>query len=777
MSISSTNRKAGPYACNGATVAFPFAFKVFNTADVRVVLTDANEAESDLVLGTNYTVTLNADQDANPGGAVTTVATYATGNLITLTSKLENLQPVTLTNQGGFYPRVINNALDRLTILVQQVVEQVSRAVKVPISSGLTPDQLIADLYAVEANAGNSAAAAANSAANAAASAAAAAATLDNFDDRYLGQKTANPTTDNDGNALQIGALYYNTVEGVMRVYTGTGWIDAATGVNSDDVAFLAAGIGAVIRTVKDKLGESVSVKDFGAVGNGVAPDTAAVQTCLTANAGKTVLFPPGTYKLNTITVPANTFVFAYGATLDFSASDQKGVVFANGGGMFGGTVVGIGGTVFGNGTGIYAAGVDNSPSAPTYIKCPIIRDVTVRDFRYHGILFEFARHGYVDNCVVHTCGYGGIGGISVDYVNFDNNIVHDIAGAGAPDTYGVILSSWENSLTASPRSTNCAIRNNTIYNVPNWEGIDTHGGTQISITGNIVSNCRFGIAVVGGDTLGVTDRGAKDITVTGNTVIGRNDGACITVAGTNPEYASGVVVSGNTLKDGGQAGNTSSGSIRAYNCYNLTISGNSIQTPYVYGINLIQNIGACTVSGNTIVDARDNTQQYPACIAITANAVSASIFGNTFGYVSSGVGTYVSVLSISIGAALTGLDIDIGRNSFRGITSSTLTYNEATSTGVNAAGLTIARGRAQVPLTNLASCSLAVIFPERFPVSIPKIILTRAGSPVPGSVQKAAIIETYAPSAGGFGILARPYDLTTFGGSGTLEVDWVATV
>lgn len=312
MSISSSTRKAGPFACNGSTVAFPFSFKVFAAADVRVVLTDANEAESDLVLGTNYTVALNADQDANPGGTVTTVATYATGYLITLTSQVQNLQPVTLTNQGGFYPKVINTALDRLTILVQQVVEQVGRAVKTPISSGLTPDQLVADLYAVEVNAGNSAAAAANSAANAAASAAAAAAVLDNFDDRYLGEKTSDPTLDNDGNPLATGALYFNTVSGVMRVYSGTGWIDAAMGVNSDDVAYQAPVAGAASRTVQDKLHESISVKDFGAKGDGVANDTSAIQSAL--NSGATaIFFPAGTYNISGITVPSTIKAF-YGA-------------------------------------------------------------------------------------------------------------------------------------------------------------------------------------------------------------------------------------------------------------------------------------------------------------------------------------------------------------------------------------------------------------------------------------------------------------------------------
>lgn len=175
MSISSSTRKAGPYSCNGSTVAFPFAFKVFTTADVRVVLTDTNAVESDLVLGTNYTVALNADQDANPGGTVTTTATYATGYKITLTSQVQNLQPVTLTNQGGFYPKVINDALDRLTIMAQQLAEQVGRAVKTSISSSSTPDQLLSDIGAAVTNASNSATAAAGSATNSANSATASA--------------------------------------------------------------------------------------------------------------------------------------------------------------------------------------------------------------------------------------------------------------------------------------------------------------------------------------------------------------------------------------------------------------------------------------------------------------------------------------------------------------------------------------------------------------------------------------------------------------------------
>ena len=726
MSISSSTRKAGPYTGNGVTTAFPFAFKVFSSSDVRVVRTDLSGIESDLTLTADYTVTLNADQDSDPGGTVTLVTAAETGYKTTLASQVDELQPVVLTNAGGFYPRVINDALDRLTIMVQQLSEKLSRSLKYSISSPLG--------------------------------------------DSALPAPVANNIIGWDSSAS--GFQNYAPVDNMLLSATL-----AASG-GSSLIGFRNSGTGAVTRTTQDKMRESVSVKDFGAVGNGVAIDTAAVQACLTAGAGKVVVFPAGhTFKLGKLNVPANTYIQSHGATLDFSAADVDGLVFANGGGISGGTLIGFGGTVFGGGSGIKVSGTDNDPLPPTYVTHPVIEGVTIRDFRYHGIFAEFAQHGSVKNCHIHTCGYAGIGGICVNYIDIDGNTIHDIAGTGAPDTYGIFLSALESTETAHPRSTHCTVVNNIIYNVPNWEGIDTHGGTQISIIGNILSNCRFGIAVVGGDTLGVLSRGAKDIVVSGNTVVGRSDGACITVSGTTPEYASGVVVSGNVLKDGGQAGSTASGAIRVYNCYNITITGNSIQTPYVFGINLIQNISASTISGNTIVDVRDNINSSPSCIAVTSHSVCASIFGNTFVYASSGVGIYVSVLSISIFTALTGLDIDIGRNAFRGISATTLNYYEGTSTGVNASGLTVASGRVQLLLTNVASNGVSVTFPERFPVASPRITMQRVGTPVPGSVLKSPQLETNSVAATGFGITARPYDLTTFGGSGTLEIDWTATV
>ena len=79
-----------------------------------------------------------------------------------------------------------------------------------------------------------------------------------------------------------------------------------ATPANINAVAtYTSTGTGAVSRLVSSKLGDVVSVKDFGAVGNGVADDTAAIQAAL--NASNDVFLPSGTYNFTTLIVRQNT--------------------------------------------------------------------------------------------------------------------------------------------------------------------------------------------------------------------------------------------------------------------------------------------------------------------------------------------------------------------------------------------------------------------------------------------------------------------------------------
>ena len=90
--------------------------------------------------------------------------------------------------------------------------------------------------------AATSATSAASSATSAASSAASALAAFDNFDDTYLGAKASDPTTDNDGDALNGGDLYYNTTSNVMKVYTGSAWVIAYVPGDAANITSSATG-------------------------------------------------------------------------------------------------------------------------------------------------------------------------------------------------------------------------------------------------------------------------------------------------------------------------------------------------------------------------------------------------------------------------------------------------------------------------------------------------------------------------------------------------------
>lgn len=79
---------------------------------------------------------------------------------------------------------------------------------------------------------------ASTSATNAANSATAAAASFDSFDDIYLGAKATAPTLDNDGNALQTGALYWNTTSSALFIRNGATWDPAAFSASGSVTAF-----------------------------------------------------------------------------------------------------------------------------------------------------------------------------------------------------------------------------------------------------------------------------------------------------------------------------------------------------------------------------------------------------------------------------------------------------------------------------------------------------------------------------------------------------------
>ena len=103
MTISSTTRKAGPFTGTGSTGPYSFTFKVFQASDLLVVKLDvATNVETTLTLTTDYTVSLNADQNSNPGGSVTLVSALAVGKKMVISSQVPYLQQTDLTTKAAF---------------------------------------------------------------------------------------------------------------------------------------------------------------------------------------------------------------------------------------------------------------------------------------------------------------------------------------------------------------------------------------------------------------------------------------------------------------------------------------------------------------------------------------------------------------------------------------------------------------------------------------------------------------------------------------------------
>jgi hypothetical protein len=212
-------------------------------------------------------------------------------------------------------------------------------------------------------------------------------------------------------------------------------------------VGFVQAGTGAVSRTAQSKLRDFVSVKDFGAVGDGVTDDTASIQAAINAKAGSggTILFPSGTYKItstltwyNTVSAdkPGITIVgegrnstilksyISNGPLLDVRGTKS----FASGGS----------GSSFFNGGGIYGIKFDGANATGTS----------------DAIYVQGWQYAEIEDCYITTFPRDGVrqwidtGFPNADYSSSSINIVDtwiwDCAGQGVNQTGAIGAWSWE---------------------------------------------------------------------------------------------------------------------------------------------------------------------------------------------------------------------------------------------------------------------------------------------------------------------------------------------
>lgn len=151
--IDDIKRLAGPFTTQGQT-QLPFGFYVFENTDVYVATANDPDAQSTvLVYGQDYSVSMNADQTATPGGTVTLKTPIASGQIFVVGSAIKYTQTTQLTNYSRFPPEIINRSLDRIVAQIQQIVEKIGRTLSVPETSNSTPQQLIERLLKAQEDA------------------------------------------------------------------------------------------------------------------------------------------------------------------------------------------------------------------------------------------------------------------------------------------------------------------------------------------------------------------------------------------------------------------------------------------------------------------------------------------------------------------------------------------------------------------------------------------------------------------------------------------------
>lgn len=137
MTVSSTIRSAGPFPGNSVATSFPFDFKVFAKEDLQVTRTVVSSGVEELLeLDSDYSVLLNADQENDPGGSVEYLPLdglpMSSAYELVVLSVVPATQEMDIANAGNFLPDVLEKALDRTILIIQQALEKIGRAITIP---------------------------------------------------------------------------------------------------------------------------------------------------------------------------------------------------------------------------------------------------------------------------------------------------------------------------------------------------------------------------------------------------------------------------------------------------------------------------------------------------------------------------------------------------------------------------------------------------------------------------------------------------------------------
>jgi hypothetical protein len=134
MTVSSSTNKAS-YNGNGSTTVFAYNYKIFDQDDLTVIIRSATGTETVKTITTDYTVS-GVGNDG--GGNVTMGTAPASGETITILREQDLVQELDLVPNDPFPANLMEDALDRLTFMVQQHDEELARSIKASKTNTIT---------------------------------------------------------------------------------------------------------------------------------------------------------------------------------------------------------------------------------------------------------------------------------------------------------------------------------------------------------------------------------------------------------------------------------------------------------------------------------------------------------------------------------------------------------------------------------------------------------------------------------------------------------------
>ena len=391
-------------------------------------------------------------------------------------------------------------------------------------------------------------------------------------------------------------------------------------------------------RNLSNRSTDFVSVKDYGAVGDGTTDDTAAIQAAVTA--ASQVFIPPGTYKISSaIVLPANVELYGNGdasvlklyantvmlsvLTSSVTIRDLKidgnsgaytnvsnNAVYVNWTGSAQSRVV-IKRVTIRNiaGAGVIALGVSGTPSSDIRIEGNDIENTGT-----HGIIVQ----DYVSNVFILGNRVKATGLLVADRpgitaarygsnVTIANNICIGSVSALGSSVHGI----------SSDLTTNSTISGNVISNWVGY-GIEVGGSSNCTISANSINTtARAGIAISGNQTDPLL---GSNVSIIGNNITSAaTSGIYSFISGaTGTMFHTNITVSGNVITS-----TTSDSGISLGFCNRLSITNNAVYGAFLSGLYTV-DCKSVIVSANTLVN--NNCVALKNILSITQTAGTATV-------------------------------------------------------------------------------------------------------------------------------------------------------